>query len=34
MGVQENVHIVKDGYAALGHGDIQGLLALFAEDVE
>jgi uncharacterized protein len=34
MGVQENVQIVKDGYAAFGRGDIQGLLALFAEDIE
>lgn len=34
MGIQENVQIVKDGYAAFGRGDIQGLLALFAEDIE
>jgi uncharacterized protein len=34
MGVQENVQIVKDGYAAFGRGDIQDLLALFAEDIE
>jgi ketosteroid isomerase-like protein len=34
MGAQENVQIVKDGYAALGRGDIQGLLATFAEDIE
>jgi uncharacterized protein len=34
MSVQENVSIVKDGYAAFGRGDIQGLLALFAEDIE
>jgi uncharacterized protein len=34
MSVQQNVQIVKDAYAAFGRGDIQGLLALFAEDVE
>ena len=34
MSVQENVEIVKDAYAAFGRGDIQGLLALLAEDVE
>ena len=34
MGVQENVQIVKDAYAAFGHGDIGGLLALLAEDIE
>jgi uncharacterized protein len=34
MVVQENVQIVKDGIAAFGRGDIQGLLALFAEDIE
>jgi uncharacterized protein len=34
MVVQENVQIVKDAYAAFGRGDIQGLLALFAEDIE
>ena len=27
MDVQGNVQIVKDGYAAFGRGDIQGLLA-------
>ena len=32
MSVQENVQIVKDAYAAFGRGDIQGLLALFAEE--
>jgi len=31
---QENVQIVKNGYAAFSRGDIQGLLALFAEDIE
>ena len=34
MGVQDNVQIVKDGYAALGRGDIRGLLASFAEGIE
>jgi uncharacterized protein len=34
MGVQENVQLVKNGYAAFARGDIQGLLALFAEDIE
>jgi uncharacterized protein len=34
MVIQENVQIVKDAYAAFGRGDIQGLLALFAEDIE
>ena len=34
MGVQENVQVVKDLSAAFGRGDIQGLLALFAEDIE
>jgi uncharacterized protein len=32
--VQENVQIVKDAIAAFGRGDIQGLLAFFAEDIE
>jgi uncharacterized protein len=34
MLVQQNVQIVKDGFAAFGRGDMQGLLALFAEDIE
>ena len=34
MTVRENVQIVKDGFAAFGRGDMQGLLALFAEDIE
>ena len=34
MSAQENVQIVKDAYAAFGRGDIQGLLALLAKDVE
>ena len=32
MGVQDNLQIVKDGYAALGRTDIPGLPASFAED--
>ncbi|KPN91362.1 nuclear transport factor 2 family protein [Pseudomonas nunensis] len=34
MNEQENVQIVKDAFAAIGSGDRQGLLALFAEDIE
>jgi uncharacterized protein len=34
MSTQQNVQIVKDGFAAYGRGDMQGLLALFAEDIE
>jgi hypothetical protein len=34
MGAQENVQVVKDGYAAFSRGDVPGLLALLAEDVE
>jgi len=34
MSLEENVQIVKDGFAAFGRGDMQGLLALFAEDIE
>ena len=34
MSTQENVQIVKDFFAAMGHGDKQGLLALSATDVE
>jgi len=34
MSAQKNVQIVKDAYAAFGRGDIQGLLALFADDIE
>jgi uncharacterized protein len=33
MGTQENLQIVKDGYAAFGRGDLPGLLSLLAEDV-
>ena len=34
MTVRENVQIVKDAFAAFGRGDMQGLLTLFAEDIE
>lgn len=34
MGTQESVQVVKEGYAAFGRGDLQGLLALLSEDVE
>ncbi len=34
MGTQENVQVVKEGFAAFSRGDIPGLLALMAEDVE
>ena len=34
MGTQENVQLVKEGYAAFSRSDIPGLLALMAEDVE
>ena len=34
MSVQKNVQIVENGFAAFGRGDIQGVLALFAEDSE
>jgi uncharacterized protein len=34
MSEQKNVQIVKDGFAAYARGDMQGLLALFAEDIE
>jgi hypothetical protein len=34
MSIQENVQIVKDAFAAIGRGDMQGLLALSAEDIE
>jgi uncharacterized protein len=34
MSEQQNVQIVKDGFAAYARGDMQGLLALFAEDIE
>ena len=34
MDTQENLQVVKDGYAAYSRGDIPGLLALLAEDIE
>jgi hypothetical protein len=34
MSAQEKVQIVKDAFAAIGRGDMQGLLALSAEDIE
>ena len=34
MSMQENVQIVKDAFAAIGRGDMQGLLALSAEGIE
>jgi len=34
MSIQENVRIVKDFFAALGHRDKQSLLALSTEDIE
>lgn len=34
MSVQDNVELVKRGYAAFGRGDIETLLGLFAEDIE
>jgi uncharacterized protein len=34
MSVQENVQIMKDAFAAVGRGDMQGLLAFSAEGIE
>ena len=34
MSTKENVQIVKDFFAAMGHGDKQGLLAISAEEIE
>lgn len=34
MSAQENVDLVKQGYAAFNIGNIEGLLSLFAEDIE
>ena len=34
MSTQENVQIVKNFFAAMRSGDMQGLLALSAEDIE
>ena len=34
MGIEENVRVVKDFFAAIGSADKQRLLALVAEDIE
>jgi ketosteroid isomerase-like protein len=34
MGIEENIQVVKDFFAATGRGDSQGLLALCAEDID
>ncbi|HTV59674.1 MAG TPA: nuclear transport factor 2 family protein [Verrucomicrobiae bacterium] len=34
MSVQENIQIAKNTFAAIGRGDMQGLLALFVEGIE
>ena len=34
MSTQGNVQIAKDAFAAIGRGDKQGLLTLFAENIE
>jgi len=34
MSAKQNVQIAKHAFAAIGRGDLQGLLALFAEDIE
>jgi ketosteroid isomerase-like protein len=34
MSIEKNVQIVKDFFAAMGSRDMQGLLALVAEDIE
>ena len=34
MSEQENVELVKQGYAAFGSGDIEKLLSMYAEDIE
>lgn len=34
MGTQESVQVVQEGFAAFGRGDLPGLLALMADDVE
>ncbi len=34
MSIEENVHVVKDFFAAIGSADKQRLLALVAEDIE
>jgi len=34
MSTEESLRVVKDGYAALGRGDIQGFLGMLSDDVE
>ena len=34
MNTEENLRVVKDGYAAFGRADIQGLLGMLSDDVE
>jgi ketosteroid isomerase-like protein len=34
MSIEKNIQTVKDFFAAVGRGDMQGLLALSAEDIE
>jgi hypothetical protein len=34
MSIEENVHVVKEFFAAMGSGDKQALTALVAEDIE
>ena len=34
MSIQENIQIVQDAFAAIGRGDMRGLQALSAEDIE
>ena len=34
MSIEKNIQVVKDFFAAMGRGDMQGLLALSAEDIE
>lgn len=34
MSAQENVQLVKSGYAAFGRGDLPAMMALFADDIE
>jgi uncharacterized protein len=34
MSIEKNVQVVKDFFAAIGRGDMQGLLALSAADIE
>lgn len=34
MSAEENLKLVKEGYAAFGRGDIKGLISLLSDDVE